>query len=295
MNQEPPGGPGGPTDPPPTDPPPTDPPPNPFASVGETWREDLVGASGFEGDDAESFTNVLSRVGDFKTLLGNYKSMQDKIRSGEMAQPLPENPTDEQLAAYREAHGIPEAADQYDLQLADGVELTDEDKEIFNSVFETALAENVPNASLSAVTNTFLEARNKIVERQQQQDNVDKQEADKFLKENWGADFKRNTNMVDAFISKLPADVQELFRGARLANGVGLLNSPEVMIHFANAQMEIDPAGVVVPNTDNPIGTINDQIAAYEAKMGTDEWYKDAKAQKHYQELVDARERLQSR
>jgi len=265
---------------------------NPFAKLPETWRGDLVTAAGFEGDDAAPLSNMLERVGDLKGLLGNYKSMTDKIRSGEISSGLPENPTDEQLSAYREANGVPTEPKGY--TVPEGVELTEYETEIFNEVFGASHNHNLSDAAVQDQIRSYKAAQERVQERQLQQDGVDAQQGVQVLKEAWGPEYQTNINMVEGFLTQLPESVRDSFKGARMADGRGVLNSPEVMQFLSDTARKINPAGAVVPNSNNPVQSVNDEIKKIENMMREkpQEYWADKDMQNRLQQLYTAQEGL---
>ena len=64
------------------------------------------------------------------------------------------------------------------------------------------------------------------------------------------------------------------------------------MVFFADIARKLNPAGTVVPNSNNPTQAISDEIAKLEGRMGEDEWYKDQESQTRLQELYTAREAM---
>ena len=272
---------------------PADPAPetNIFGQLPETWRTDMVQAAGFQGDDATSLTNLLERTTDLNGFLGNYKSMQDKIRKGEVSTGLPEDPTDEQLAAYREANGIPAEADKYDL---DGFGLGDEEAEIFKAVAEASHGGLVPNDVLRSQVEAYQKASEAVAERRAAQDNVDAQQGAQALKEAWGNDYARNLNMVEGLLAQIPEGIRDKFKEARLSDGRGILNSPEMMQFLASVQAKVDPAAAVVPGSSNPMKTIKDEIASIHKTMSDDPdtYWKDKGMQDRLEQLYEAEERL---
>jgi len=262
-----------------------------FGSTPETWRQDLTSYAGFEGDDATAFSNVLERVPDVKTFAQNYKNLQDKVRSGEM-QFLPENPSDEQLAAYREYNGVPADPKSYDLG---EIKLQDEgDGSLFSSVFEAAHSGNVSNDAMKGIAQAFTEAQAKQAERYEQQDSVDSQQAMTELKERWGGDYQTNVNMVDSLLSGMPAEVKDKFTGGRLADGRAILNDPAVSIFLADLARKVNPGSAVVPGSNNPLQTISDEISKIEETLRSDpdRYWKDNGMQQRYEQLLDAREKM---
>jgi hypothetical protein len=280
---------------PPADPPPADPTGNviPFyQNLPEDWRTQAVDALELEGEDKEKRLNQLNRVTDFKSLTKNYFEAQDKIRAGNVSTGLPENPSAEELAEYREANGIPEAPDKYELALEEGLVLGEDDNRILEGVFEVAHGLNIPAEAMSQLTTAMLKGREAEHQAIEQQDGIDKQTATRQLRESWGNDYATNINVVQGFVNTLPESVREDFMSARLANGQALFNSPEVAVWMADAARKLNPAATVVPNSNNPAQAVDDEIKALEDRMGTPEWYKDTAAQERYRSLVDAKSNM---
>ena len=263
-----------------------------YANLPDDWREQSVASLGIE-DEAEQAKRVeqLKRLPDFNTLIKNYFEQEKTISEGLKPQyGLPEGATEEQVAEYREANGIPESPDKYELELGDGLVMSEEDTRIAGEVFKVAHEENLSASTMSKLNNAMLAARVKEEEAIRAQDGVDSQTAIRQLKETWGPDHQINLNITEGLLQQLPESVRDDFMSARLANGKALFNSPEVAVFFADIARKVNPAATVVPNTNNPVGTINEEIKKLESEMGTPEWFKDTDKQKRYQELVDARE-----
>lgn len=279
---------------PPADPAPQDPPAASFMDAPQDWRTQIVASMGIE-DEAErgKVETMLSRVTDFKSFAKNYVEAQNKIRSGlAKDNTLPENPTDEQLKEYREANNIPESAEGYELSLDEGLVLGEEDNRIMGEVFKAAHGMNLSTEQVSQLTNSMLNARQVEEQAYAQQDGIDKQTAERQLRETWGADYETNVNVIKGMVNQLPESVREDFMSARLANGQSLFSSPEMALFFADMGRKLNPAGTVVPNSDNPLQSINEEIKKLESQMGSDAWYKDADAQKRYQDLISARDNM---
>ena len=92
-----------------------EPPVNYFKAAPEDWRKQVVAATGLQETDEQFDKRVkqLERVNDIGSLGKNYFEAQDRIRKGETSNGLPENATDEQMAAFREANGIPATPEEY--------------------------------------------------------------------------------------------------------------------------------------------------------------------------------------
>lgn len=242
----------------------------------------------------EKKLNQLRRIKDFGTFAENYFNAQEKIRSGESKAGLPENPTEEQLAAHREALGVPQKPEEYNLQLEEGVVLGEADKRIMASIYPIAHKHNVPAAVLSELTSQMLKGQEQQLAEMEQQDNLDYQTTQRQLKDTWKYDYDMNVNIVKGMLNSLPESVRGVFMDARMADGRLMFNSPEVMNFFADVARTVNPAATVVPNgSGNPVQAINDRIADLEKRMGDPGWHKDANAQQEYLRLIDARSKMQ--
>jgi len=293
-----------PADPAPSDPAPSDPPPadpsdpapgaNYFGTMPEDWRTQAVKGMGLE-EGSDEYTKALKqfdRVSDMSVLAKNYISAQDKIRAGEISNGLPENPSDEQMADYREANGIPATPKDYQLKLDDGLVLGEADEGIMGGIYEIAHAANVPAEAVSAMTNAMLKGRQAAEQERISQDGVDTQTTEKILQDTWGGDYKVNVNMVAGLLNTLPETIKEGFQNMRLPDGKAAFNSPEIMVAMADWARKINPAATVVPNSANPVQTIDAELATLKAKMGTPEWSKDKAGQARYMALIDAKSNM---
>jgi len=268
---------------------------NYFNSTPEDWRSQALSNMGLEEgtEDYDKRMKQMERYTDFSAFTKSGFEAQDRIRKGEISNGLPENATDEQMQQYREANGIPESADGYELALDEGLVLGEDDNRIMGDVFKAAHAANVPTETINALTNAMLKGRQAEAEAQVAQDGVDTQTTNRQLKETWGADFQTNVNMVKGLVNQLPESVRDLFGSARLPDGKAVFNSPEMMVAMADWARTINPSATVVPNSSNPVASMNDEIKALEARMGDGDWHSDKDAQKRYMDLITARDSME--
>jgi hypothetical protein len=257
---------------------------DPVADVD--WRVAMAG-----GDEKKM--NQLKRFTDVGKLSEAYFNAQEKIRAGETSNGLPDNPTEEQLTAYREANNVPSTAEDYSLSLDEGLVLGDVDERIMKGVYDIAHKHNVSNDVISDLTNTMLKGREFESQAVTKQDGLDMQQSTSMLRDTWGQDYETNVGLVQGVLGGLPESVRDDFANARMSDGTAVFNSPEMMNFFAEAARAINPAATLVPaGNGNPTQAVIGRIAELEGKMGTNEWYKDTSSQKELQELYTARERL---
>ena len=263
-----------------------------FSSLPESWRNDLVSAAGYEGDDAKKYAGQLERVSDLPVLVKNYFNAQDRIRKGELSNGLPENPTDQQLADWREANGIPTTPDDYKVTLGEGLVLGDVDQRILENVYPVAHNHNVPASAVNEMVNAFMTARQHEQDALMNQDNVDRQTSERTLREAWGNDYLTNINAISGLVAQLPEGTRDAFKSARMPDGTAVFNDPSFVVAMGEWARRLNPSATVVPNSNNPVKAISDEIKQLEAKMGTPEWFKDKDAQQRYLDLIDAKAQM---
>lgn len=274
-------------DPPASDPPAADP-------VADDWRTRLSG-----GD--EKLTKYLARVPSEKALVEQFKKHHDDIKQGKYLKPLGDAPTDEELAAYRAAIGVPEKPEGYMEKLPDGLVVGDDDKPFVDVFLSEMHAANAP----PGLTNAALKAYYGIVEEQAaaqaEAETAAKNESIEALREEWGTDYKRNTNIVRGYLETLPEPVAGAFREGRDANGLPLANNADVIRWLAAQAMEANPVATVVPGAGaNQASAIADELAALRAEMGNRQgpYWKGPLAEKkqaRFIELIEAEQKLKAR
>lgn len=255
------------------------------------WRDQVA-----KGDD--KLSRLAGRYASPEAVFEALVSAQNRIRSGELKSSLPENPTDEEMAAWRADNGIPEKPTDYDLSFDSGLVISDEDKPLIDAFLETAHSVNMTPAQVKAAIEWNEGQREQEAIRRQEMDEQQRQQAQDTLNVEWGNDFRRNINMVSGLLNYIPESVRSGLTSARLPDGTALFNHPDVLRGFAALAGELNPAGVVVPaGGGDPMKGVDEEIGAIEKTMRENRtaYNKDEAMQARYRELITAREKLQSR
>lgn len=270
------------------DPAPNDPPadPAPVVPAADDWRK------GYAGDDDK----IMKRLGRYSTQNDFIKAgleAQDQLRTTRSST-LPENPTDEQLAEYREQNGIPKTFGEYDMTLADGLVIGDDDKPMVDGILEAMHGANATNVQVQSMLNAYYQGQEAQIAAGEERDNIDRGAALEELKEEWGPDYHSNKNALSAIINQIPESARDQFINARMPDGTAMLNNPEMLMFLADMSRKTNPAATVVPNSSNPVGAIKDEIKTIEALMAADDpkYWKDEAKQARYRELLTAQEGL---
>jgi hypothetical protein len=293
------------SDPPPGDPPPGDPPADPLPGdppgdppadppadppgdggkgTGDTWRTELAGEN-------EDWGKRLERYTDKDKFLESAFQAHDKIRAGEVSRGMPEDATEEQISDFRIANDIPLKAADYDFAGAER-ELSEMDLEMLGPVSEIALKHNISQEALNELMGTYMGETDKVVEQMHVQDNLDAQEFMKIAKENWGPEYQINMNRATNQINLLPESVRDAFKQAKLPDGRGIMNSPEIMTWLVNVDRAITPMDPIKGGTEATLNDARQVVEKAKERMRDDSvgWHKDNKAQAAYmqaQTMID--------
>jgi hypothetical protein len=163
------------------------------AAWPEDWRDKLAG-----GDD--KLKNLLGRytapdafAKAFKELRAAYDSRKP---TKEEAGDLPENATDEQLAAWRKAKGVPEKPEDYEFEVPEGKELSDGEYEILMDFAKTMHGKNMPAATVKEISSWFLEYEETVAQKNADRAYQARMDTEEKLRAEWGPDYKANVNLM---------------------------------------------------------------------------------------------------
>jgi len=250
------------------------------------WRD------AYAGDD-DKFKSQLERFGTPADMGKAFREGQAKISSGNLRVVPDENATPEDLAAYRQEHGIPAEADGYFKDLPEGLVLGDDDKEIFSDFAGVMHEMNVEPAVMHKIIGWY----NGFAEQQQDSmaelDNGQHQETEDSLRTEWGSDYRANINLIGAHIETMfGVDAAEALLNARDPSGRAIMNIPGILEGFANTSRQLNPVHQLAPASGRTaVQTLDDEIKGIEDLMRSDRkaYNKDEKKQARYRELLQIR------
>lgn len=159
---------------------------------------------------------------------------------------LPDNPTPEQLAAFRKAEGIPDTPEGYVEKLPEGIVLGEDDKALVKPFLEDALAANLSPAAVHVGLGAWQKILAQETKDRQTLDVAESQETTQTLEKDWGGNFKPNMNAVQSLLDRLDPETKAEFENARGASGRGIMNNPKIVRALAEWSRTIDPTAAVV-------------------------------------------------
>ena len=259
-------------------------------SLPQDWRAQIAAKVAGEDGDATKVTKQLERFSSMDAVVKALMDSQETIRSGQIkAETRPDEAAGpEALSAWRESRGVPETADGYELKAPEGVILGDADKAVFENMREFFHGNDVPAEQVDGMVAAWHEsneaARAAVNQRQQQQltDSIS------ALRSQWGTDYDANISVLDSFLDQMPQETRELFEYATLSDGSPLTANPAIVSFMVAKEREANPVATSVPMGSGTIQSVDAEIKQLEARMGTNEWFKDDAAQARYRELVTA-------
>jgi len=257
-----------------------------YDGLPDDWRDQIGGKD-------EGRLNDLNRYTSLEKWVESGFEAKDKIRKGEVSTGLPKDPTDEQLATYREANDIP-LTSEYKLSLEPGVELSDMEQEIMKGVMEVAHISNVPQSTLSAITGAWIANKNVQLQRMADQDGLDAQEGERLMRDHWKHDYDKNMGAVTSLLNGIPEEERKMLVDARDGEGKPLMSRPYFLQFLADSALKINPMALMPGGGSDPMGTadaiINKVKAIFAAGNEKTEYYRNKKLQADYEKALELKQ-----
>lgn len=260
----------------------------------DDWREKFA-----DGD--EKLLKRLSRFQSPKNVLSAWRALEQRMSSGELKQELPQDASDEQVAEWRKANGIPENAEGYLDGLPDGLIIGDDDKPAIKSFAERMHAANVPPAVVHQALDWWHSERERTAEEQSKSDRLARESAEEELRAEWGTEFAANRNALRNYLAATPqvedgVTVGDMLAGARAADGTPLMNSAPVLKWLMATVSELNPVATVIPGGQGSIETVESRIDEIKKTMRDDpKKYASENMRAELMKLYAAQEKISAR
>jgi len=260
------------------------------------WRE--VMAAG----DAKELKR-LQAFGSPEDINRSYRELEKKLSSGAYRKPHPgEEAKPEELAAWRKQEGIPETADKYEIKLADGLVVGEQDKPLVNKFVERLHGKNASPEVVNEALNVYYELTQEGFNRRVESNRTAKEATVAELMKEWGPDeYKNNTNIVTGLLDTMPQPASKALTEAYGPDGVPLMSNPNVIRSLFMWARQVNPlAGLNLPGGPTQIQDMESRLATIKSMMGNDQseyWSKDKGPilQKEYHDLLAAQLEIKKR
>lgn len=246
------------------------------------WREKAAGG------DAKKLGR-LSRYASPQALADALIAAQNRISAGDLKPVLKKDATEDQVKEYREAMGIPETADKYDLK---DFEIGEEDKPLIDAFLVKAHATNQTPEQVKAGVESYYAIVEQIADKRRAQDSTIQKESEDALRKEWGDDFRNNVSLVNSMLDGAPQGLKDRLMLGRMSDGTPIGSDPDMLRYLLGLELERNPTATVVAGAGgNMKETVEDEIKQIETLMSKDRkaYNKDEKLQSRYRQLLEYR------
>jgi hypothetical protein len=255
------------------------------ANFPDNWRDLLA-----DGD--KNLAKEFERYTDPKALAKSWREQKATISKGLPKASLPENATPEQLAEWRQANGIPESPDKYEVKLPNGMVIGEQDRPLVDKFLGRMHAKNTPPELVNEALSTYYEMQEDQAAQMAEAVKASRVEAEEALRADWGPEFRSNVNAgTSLLVGTFGEEMANAIMAATDEYGIPLGNKAAFLKGVAALAKEANPAAGVLPaGTDGSLGSLEAEKAKLDKRMREDRagWYKDGAAQERYQKIVDA-------
>jgi hypothetical protein len=242
----------------------------------------------YSGEDDKKLS-ALSRYASPDAAFDGLLASKQKISSGEYksTEPYPEKGTDDEKLSWREENGIPGKYEEYSFKR----EIPKEEQAYVEELKKYAHKNNIPSAHTESFLNFMYEQESSGSDQDKQLDEQARQDTEDKLRLEWGADYRRNLNVINSLFDTAPEGLKESIMGGRSPDGNQISSNIDAMRYFADLALKINPMSTVVNvSGGNYASTIDDEITKIEKTMGTREYFRDEKSQARLRDLYAARD-----
>lgn len=276
----------------------------------EGWkamREEI--AKHYAAGDEKAYKKELTRlerINDYKSVWGMYRDLEAKFSQGGLVKIPGKDAKPEEREAFAKQLGWTEKPEEMigQIKLEDGMVIGDADKPMLTNFLSAVHGATSAQDFASKATAWYYKSQEEAAAIQDEVDDTFRREAERALKEEHGAAFKRKTNAVASLFATAPggADVKNpdsLFSrlvGGRTADGKIIGNDPVVMNWLISLVNEVNPAATVVEDGNQSGVTIDTELAEIQKLRTTDrrKYFSD-EVQARERELLEAKSKIQAR
>lgn len=178
----------------------------------DDWRERMAG-------EDKKLLEQLKRRKSPMDVIKSWQAAEQKIRSGEYKKAAPnEDASPEEIAAWREANGIPKDASGYKLPTIGGYEWTEQDKKAVGPLQEIMHETGANQAQFDGVMNYYLRVVAASKEEEAARDIAAKEAHEDARRAEYGGRYKAQNNLVNRMMKDpeaMPPEVAKALEKAR--------------------------------------------------------------------------------
>jgi len=165
------------------------------AAFPDDWREQIAG-------EDTAMLNELKRVESVAALAKRVVDQRAVIAKGLKPMTITSESTDEEIAAYREAVGIPTEVDQYNVQFSENITPSERDTALLGTFKEAAHGANLTEEQSQGLLLWYEDVVEAEAQDRAEQAVARRNETSEALREEWGGDYAGNLNAVKTFMQQ---------------------------------------------------------------------------------------------
>lgn len=242
------------------------------------------------GDD--KLLKELNQFTDLGGVVKSYKTLRQQRDSGEYRKALPDNPNDDELAAYRKSNGLPDSVDDYKL---DTSKLAEEQIDFSNSLAKLGYDLNQSPKVTQAFLDHLVDTRQQALDAIAENDSADSTKHEDTVRELFGSDYRVNMNMSSALLDGEAEGFKDAFLNARLPDGTLFSNSPEVTKFMVDMARQINPVAAIMPAGASDMKSVDQERAELKKLQTTNpKKYYSGEVQDRLMALTEAKTKAKS-
>jgi hypothetical protein len=273
----------------------------------EDWREKV--AEHRAAGDRKIYEKELRRL-ERQTpegMWGSYRELEARYDQGGLIRVPGEDATDEEIAAYDKARGVPEDKAGYfdNLELSNGAVIGDADMPIVEQFAEAAHEAGMDPYQFKAALDWYYTEQAQLANELDELDDKNRATNEQVLREEFGGRRRALENSVPLLFSQAPGGgdpnsegsfMNNLFAG-RLADGTRIIDSPDFNRWVFSLTNELHPRATLVESGAESGKSIEEQLKEIRdfRRSNRHEYNRDEAMQQKERDLLDAQMKAQQR
>jgi len=221
----------------------------------ESWR-DLIEDEKLQ-KHSERFTSIDALV---------QANLESRQKLSKAVVPPGKDADEEDVAAYREALGVPKDVDGYEFPLPEGMERTDEMMDSEDHWSNIFIDNNIPKATADVLINEFRGEIEKMMGQKSEADQHYTAQSEADMRKEWAEDYDKNIIFASRASEALLGEDFETMRHVETADGRYILDNPVLIRMFAKLGRDMGEGTLGSVATDSEKETLLEQANSYRDK-----------------------------
>jgi len=221
----------------------------------ESWR-DLIEDEKLQ-KHSERFTSIDALV---------QANLESRQKLSKAVVPPGKDAAEEDVAAYREALGVPKDVDGYEFPLPEGMERTDEMMDSEDHWSNIFIDNNIPKETADVLINEFRGEIEKMMGQKSEADQHYTAQSEADMRKEWAEDYDKNIIFASRASEALLGEDFETMRHVETADGRYILDNPVLIRMFAKLGRDMGEGTLGSVATEGEKETLLEQANSYRDK-----------------------------